>query len=182
MPVEPFKIENNGKEIEVIQQKIKKGPNAGAVVNRPDFSSYKPEEIIGFFGADLLFKAAIVPTLNRIALGINSELADKYGDDPDKFIAEYTKKFKSLDSSGETLSNLKDQRQDLFDQMSSLDPKYDMTNGVVTFGTDPDTQKYVRLILEVKTLNETIDEKETEAEKRKAEKAAKAEKAEAVAA
>jgi hypothetical protein len=186
MPVENFEIENNGRRIVVERQKIKKGPNVGAEVNRPDVFKLDWDTLVDFFGKELLLTAVVRPTLSRIALGIDKQVSEIAEGDPAKYQDMYRKKFIELDSMGESLSVLKEQRDDLFNEMASLDePKYeiDKATGVITFGTDPDSQKYLRLSLDVRKLNDTIAEKEKEAEKRRAEREArKANEPQAVAA
>jgi hypothetical protein len=166
-----FKVSNNGVDIQVETQKITKGKTAGTEYSAPNVNTLTLDLLRNFLGEQLLMDAVIRPTVRRVALGIHKAAADAANGDPEKYKDLYSKYLSSFSAVGESVSVLKERLADLMEQLGDLDdPKVTIVDGKPTLDqTDANTQKYVGLMLQIKTTNDALaDKKEELAEAKKA--------------
>jgi hypothetical protein len=164
-----FEVQNNGVTIPVETQTIKKGINANTEYSAPDADNITLDTLRNFLGERLLMDAIIRPTFRRVALGIHKAASKASGGDTEKYKDLYSRYLIDFSPVGESVSVLKERLADLMEQMGDLDePKVEIVNGKLTLNQDdPNTQKYVTLMLEIKKTNDALaDRKEELAEKK----------------
>jgi hypothetical protein len=176
MPIEAFDVEQNGVKITVGTQKIAKGTNAGTEYNAPDVDKLTAEQITNFLGSQKVLEDILRPTFRRVALNIHKKASEDSKGDATKYKEFYEKMLKEFSTVGESLGVLKERLMDLLEQAGELSPKFSFdSNGVPTPDmSDEDTKKYLKLMVQTRSIQAAVTDRETEAEKRKAAKEAAA--------
>lgn len=173
MPVPSFKVSQNGVEIEIETQEIKKGVNHGTRYNAPDVLKLSFSDIVNFLGEQKVLDDILRPTVRRVTLGIHKAAFEqsKEGSDIPRYVEAYDKMFKEFSPVGESISVLRSQLDDLLEQVSELSPKFAFKDGVpFPDMEDKETQKFMKLSVQAKGIREIIAQRENEKEEKKAAK------------
>jgi hypothetical protein len=116
-----FEIKRGDKTVPIYLQTVKKGQTAGkAQYFSPNLAEVKLSDLPSIFPEEELMDNVIRPALNRFCLGISKEAVAKGGDDKQAVQDEFIKFFEQVSPRGETLSSLKERRDDMLKELIQL--------------------------------------------------------------